>query len=655
MVFMCLADSHVWRDRARLGRWTLVWSDLLYIPSVQKMSDLFRAGLRFRLFLLVVLVCAPMAAVILYSAWDGRQSQVAGWKQRSQELTRLAAREEARLIGQTRQLLLAMAQSSQVRSGNRRECKKLLDDLIASYPRFANLGVINTNEELLASALLPAAIPSRLDPQRGAEQLVAKPTVPIVEANSPLDPQLFERVLQARELTMGYLPARITNGQPVVDFGCPVFDAAGRVQAVIFATLDLDWVNQFVSELSAQLPKEATWTEMDRDGRILVRYPSAEHWFGRRLPEPSLLKTVLNQSQGVVQAKNPEGVVGLYAFATRTNQLVPGDVVTILAIPKDVLFATVDRMFLRNAVGLGMAAVLALLLGWIGSRFLVLRQVKALAVSSTRLAAGDLTARTGLPHGKDELGELTRTFDRMAQVLEKHESEREHVNQKLLVLSRRLVTAQENERRHIARELHDQIGQALTVAQMNLQAALQLTDSRDRTTHLKDCLDVVENTLEQVHDLSLNLRPSMLDDLGLEPALRWLTERQASLADLRYEVRTGVLDKKLDPMIKTECFRVAQEALTNIVRHAKASVVSVELRNENGLLHLRVRDDGVGFDVNSVREQAVRGASLGVLSMEERAALAGGGLEFKSAPGQGTEVHAWFPTRMPVPKPFMAE
>jgi len=82
--------------------------------------------------------------------------------------------------------------------------------------------------------------------------------------------------------------------------------------------------------------------------------------------------------------------------------------------------------------------------------------------------------------------------------------------------------------------------------------------------------------------------------------------------------------------------------------------VSVELRNENGLLHLRVRDDGVGFDVNSVREQAVHGASLGVLSMEERAALAGGGLEFKSTPGQGTEVHAWFPTRMPVPKPFVA-
>jgi signal transduction histidine kinase len=85
--------------------------------------------------------------------------------------------------------------------------------------------------------------------------------------------------------------------------------------------------------------------------------------------------------------------------------------------------------------------------------------------------------------------------------------------------------------------------------------------------------------------------------------------------------------------------------LTNVVRHAKAKTVSVELHKRAGQLHLRVRDNGVGFDVAAVREQAVRGASLGLLSMEERAALAGGGLEFKSTPRQGTEVHAWFPLK----------
>jgi signal transduction histidine kinase len=98
-------------------------------------------------------------------------------------------------------------------------------------------------------------------------------------------------------------------------------------------------------------------------------------------------------------------------------------------------------------------------------------------------------------------------------------------------------------------------------------------------------------------------------------------------------------------MIETECFRVAQGALTNVVRHAQAKTLSVELRKEAGQIHLRVRDDGIGFNVRVVWEEAVRGATLGLLSMEERAALAGGGLEFISVPGKGTEVHVWFPLK----------
>jgi PAS domain S-box-containing protein len=225
-------------------------------------------------------------------------------------------------------------------------------------------------------------------------------------------------------------------------------------------------------------------------------------------------------------------------------------------------------------------------------------------------------------------------------------------SRKLQVLSRRLVEAQETERRHIARELHDEIGQALTSAQINLQALLQSPDLKSMVPRLKESLDVVEQVLEQVHDISLNLRPSILDDLGLEPALRWFTERQVALIGLQAEFHSDPLAQRLDPVIETECFRVAQGALTNVVRHAKAKTLSVELRQKAGQLHLHVRDDGTGFDVTAIRELAVRGASLGILSMEERAALAGGGLEFISTPKQGTEVHAWFPLkwRMPAAK-----
>ena len=116
-------------------------------------------------------------------------------------------------------------------------------------------------------------------------------------------------------------------------------------------------------------------------------------------------------------------------------------------------------------------------------------------------------------------------------------------------------------------------------------------------------------------------------------------------AQAEFRADPSLEEHRLDLMIETACFRVAQEALTNVVKHAKARTVIVELTRNDQQLHLSVLDDGVGFDVASLREQAVRGASLGLLSMEERATLAGGGLQYHATPGQGTEVHAWFPLK----------
>jgi signal transduction histidine kinase len=225
------------------------------------------------------------------------------------------------------------------------------------------------------------------------------------------------------------------------------------------------------------------------------------------------------------------------------------------------------------------------------------------------------------------------------------EAAREESSRKLQTLSRRLVEAQETERRHIARELHDEIGQTLTVAQLNLQAVLHQMSTHKLRPRLLESLQAVERVLEQVHDISLNLRPSMLDDLGLEPALRWYTTRQAGLVGLQVKFPSPPLAQRLNAHLETECFRIAQEALTNVVRHAQAKTVILELLPTEGRLQLCVRDDGIGFDVIANREKAARGKSLGLLSMEERAVLAGGGFEIKSAAGRGTVVQAWLPLK----------
>lgn len=576
------------------------------------------AGLRFRLLALVLLACAPLIVLMLHSAGEDRRRAVAAWRQKSLDLRQIARRDEEDLIGSTRQLLLAVSESSYVHSFDPRRCKKALDDLFASYPRFANLGVLTTNGEVLASA---------------------RPV-----ANGTLTDRRFVRkALSDGKFTIGSFPA--STGRATIAFGYPVFDHSDRLWGLVFAELDLQYFDRFGTDLPSQLPLGASWTELDRSGAVLARYPVPETGIGGSFSDAGLLPSLFTGSDGVFERLGPEGVLNYYAFGSRPSELAKGEVFSILSIPRQMLFAQADLVLRTNLMWLAIAASLACVLAGAASKFLILRPVKALVRSSSRLALGDLTVRTGVAHTRDELGQLTLAFDQMAQALEERELERQRAAKKLQLLSYRLVEVQETERRQIARELHDEIGQSLTVAEMNLQAALQSPTTAAKKLRLEESIQAVERVVEQVHDLSLNLRPSILDDLGLEPALRWYTHRQAALTGLHAEFSPASLENRLDLVIETECFRVAQEALTNVVRHAQASAVTVDLSRRNGHLHLRVRDDGVGFDFAALRSEAVQGASLGLLSMEERASLAGGGLELNSTPGQGTEVHAWFPLR----------
>jgi signal transduction histidine kinase len=579
------------------------------------------SGLRFRLFLLVLLTCAPLVALMVHTAGEERRRQVTTWQQRCERLGQVLQREEDDILGSTRQLLLAVAESTAVRTSNQKNCKKLLDELFASYPRYANLGVLTTNGDPWTSAL-PLDQPANQSTQR-----------------------FFTRAVETGAFSVGDFPTGENSiDRPTLKFGYPVLGRSDQLSGVVFAALDLHWFNHFGSEIPAQMPKAATWIEIDPKGFILTRYPAPEGWIGRQLADKHLLELAAKQMKGIIETRDDEGVSTFYAYSRIPSRIIPQGVITILGIPKQALFAQADRTLSRNLAWLGLAAVLALTLGWFGSRLLILRPVEALVRSSARLALGELSARTGLPHGRDELGRLTLSFDQMAEALEERERERQRASTKLHVLSNRLVEVQESERRHIARELHDEIGQTLTSAEMHLQAALRTPGAGSVIEHrLEESIHAVERVLDQVHDLSLSLRPSMLDDLGLGPALRWYTQRQAELAGLHAQFCAESFDERIDPMIETGCFRVAQEALTNVLRHAKAQTVAVDLRQRDGHLHLVVRDDGIGFDVSALRERAVRGASLGLLSMEERATLAGGGIEYTSSRGQGTEVHAWFP------------
>jgi two-component system sensor histidine kinase UhpB len=227
--------------------------------------------------------------------------------------------------------------------------------------------------------------------------------------------------------------------------------------------------------------------------------------------------------------------------------------------------------------------------------------------------------------------------------LERLNRELEHSHERLRALSRRLLEVQEEERGRLARDLHDDIGQALTALKIQLESVPRTGAEPGPRSRIDECIETTRHTIERVRQLSLSLRPSQLDDLGLAAALRSHLDRQARVAGLVSHFDALEAPAELAADTETACFRVAQEAITNVLRHAQARNLWLHLAMVAGKLVLSVRDDGRGFDVESVRRRAGAAGSLGVLGMEERVALVGGSFELRSLPGKGTVMLATFP------------
>lgn len=213
----------------------------------------------------------------------------------------------------------------------------------------------------------------------------------------------------------------------------------------------------------------------------------------------------------------------------------------------------------------------------------------------------------------------------------------------LQAMSARLINAQESERRHTARELHDEIGQALTAVKMNLQFVRCSTAAVEGQSAIDESIQIVEQALEQVRSLALDLRPSMLDDLGLVSALRWYVDRFRARSGIDVNLSASSVKPRLPTEIEIACFRVAQEALTNVMRHAHARQVQVRVRQQRSELQLHIHDDGIGFDFQAARKRAISGDSLGLLGMQERVEQLGGSLSIETSPRNGTRVTAHFP------------
>lgn len=247
--------------------------------------------------------------------------------------------------------------------------------------------------------------------------------------------------------------------------------------------------------------------------------------------------------------------------------------------------------------------------------------VPELAIDVMRSGAADWIS-------KDEL-------DRLAPVIQRQ------LDQAPTSIATRVLAAQEAERRTIARGLHDELGQLLTALRLTLEAARHGRGST-RARKLDEALVLVEQGVAQVRTVALGLWPTILDDLGLPAALRWLAQRDARRDGIAIHVEVDEIGR-LPSEIEVACFRVAQEALTNALRHASARTIHLRLCATEGAIAVEVRDDGVGFDPAVAWQRASAGESLGLAGMRERVALTGGRFELDAAPGRGTTVRASLP------------
>jgi signal transduction histidine kinase len=307
--------------------------------------------------------------------------------------------------------------------------------------------------------------------------------------------------------------------------------------------------------------------------------------------------------------------------------------VIVRQTPKSLLYADVTTFYaITTAVIVG-AVLLALALSLVASER-VLKPLLDLERQTASFGRGGPAPTLPKRLSRDEIGMLTRTFCEMAQELERQRNQEHRLIEKL-------IYAQEEERKLVAYDLHDGLIQQLVGARYYLNSTYEKCkdSNQEGCDDLKQGCDTLTEAIIEGRRIVEGLRPAVLDDLGLKAAIEEVAQATMRAGGWKLELDIQSIPKEPDKTIAVTVFRIAQEALNNIRKHAAARQVRLTMRNGNGI-DLIIQDDGKGFDPGLMNGE---GRGLGVTTMKERAALIHGTCEISSTPGEGTRVHLWVP------------
>lgn len=349
------------------------------------------SGLRTRIFLIVLIAIAPVVILTFYLGLNHRETEMQRAQDELARLAELAALQQQQLTQNTQLFLEVLARTPFVRSGDMAACSAFLADILKYQTAYANFGMIDANGIIRCSAL------------------------PLTKAVNTSDRRYFRDALAARGFSVGEAQIGRVTGKATLNFGHAVLEDNGAVRGVVFAALDLNWLQKFSHE--ATLPADSAMLVIDHTGTLLAHYPEPEKWAGVNVTHIPLVKIMLDRTAGTTESSGLDGVTRLYAFTPLDNS--PEPVYVAIGIDKRTIFAEADHILLLSLAGIILAAILAVAAARFAGQFFIMRQIQGLVATVTRLSTGELNARTALSYTEGELGLLAKSLDDMAQALER--------------------------------------------------------------------------------------------------------------------------------------------------------------------------------------------------------------------------------------------